>query len=136
MSGAARPINGDVNPRVVSNQLPDASAFGVAAAAGVLLCVGAALLGGHREAWDGSLYWIAAYPIGIGVGGVMGFLASNRPWRWGLTLMLAQAVTLAAMTLSFGLLPLGLILFSVMAIPPMLAAALGAWLRARFRPAA
>jgi len=125
-----------VNERVATSQLPDTSAFGMAAGAGVVLWVGAALLGGHREAWDGSLYWVAAYPIGIGVGGVMGFLASDRPWRWGLTLMLAQAVTLAATTFSFGLLPLGLILFSVMAIPPMLAAAFGAWLRARLRPAA
>jgi hypothetical protein len=124
-----------VNERVTSIQLPDTSAFAVAAAAGVVLWVGASLLGGRREAWDGSLYWAAAYPIGIGVGGVMGFLASNRPWRWGLTLMLAQAVTLAAMTFSFGLLPLGMILFSVMAIPPMLAAIFGAWLRTRVRPA-
>ena len=49
----------------------------------------------------------------------------------GVTIMIAQAVTLAITTLSFGLLPLGLILFGVLAVPSMLAAHLGAWLRLR-----
>jgi hypothetical protein len=107
------------------------AAYSIAAVGGVLLWVGASVLGGRREAWDSSLYWIVAYPASVALGGALGYLATDRPWRWGLTVMIAQAVTLAAMTFSFGLLPLGLILFSVLAVPPMLAARAGAWLRRR-----
>ena len=93
------------------------------------------MLSGRREAWDSALYWTVAYPMAVALGGAVGYLATDRPWRWGLTIMIAQAVTLAVTTLSFGLLPLGLVLFSVLAVPPMLAAHLGAWLRGRFGPA-
>lgn len=40
--------------------------------------------------------------------------------------MLAQAVTLAGLARDFGLLPLGLVLFGVLALPPMFAATLAA----------
>lgn len=110
-------------------------AYAIAAIAGACVWVAASVLSGRREAWDSSLYWTSAYPMAIVLGGVIGFLATDRPWRWGLTIMLAQALTLAVMTFSFGLLPLGLILFGVMAVPPMLAAHLGAWLRGRLGPA-
>jgi hypothetical protein len=111
------------------------AAYGTAAAAGAVLWVGATALGGRREAWDSSLYWTVAYPAGIVLGCVFGYLATERPWRWGLTLMIAQAITLAVMTFEFGLLPLGLIMFGVLAVPPMLAGLTGAWLRSRFNSA-
>ena len=107
------------------------TAYATAAAGGALLWVAASVLSGRREAWDSSLYWATVYPAGIAFSGVVGFMATDRAWRWGLTLMLTQAVTLAVMTPSFGLLPLGLILFGVLAIPTMVAATLGAWIRGR-----
>jgi hypothetical protein len=88
---------------------------------------------GRREAWDSSLYWAAAYPLAIALAGVLGYLAVERPWRWGLVIMLAQAVTLAAASNSFGLLPLGLVMFAVLAVPPMLVARLAAGVRTRSR---
>jgi hypothetical protein len=103
----------------------------VAGLAGVLLWLGTSALSGRREAWDSSLYWSVAYPLAIAIAGVLGYLATDRPWRWGLLIMLAQAVTLAAASSSFGLLPLGLILFAVLAVPPMLVARLAAGLRTR-----
>ena len=76
------------------------------------------LLTGRREAWDAAAYWTMAYPAGIVVSAVLGYLATDRAWRWGLVLMLAQAVTLAVLARDFGLLPLGLVLFGVLALPP------------------
>jgi peptidoglycan/LPS O-acetylase OafA/YrhL len=105
------------------------SAYLCAIAFGVVLWLGTAAASGRREAWDSSLYWTVAYPLSIAVAGALGYLAPQRPWRWGLTLMLAQAVTLAAASSSFGLLPLGLIMFGVLAVPPMLVARLTAGLR-------
>ena len=107
------------------------AAFGV----GVVVWLTASALGGRREAWDSPLYWTLAYPIGIVLAAAIGFLAPQSPWRWVLALMLAQAVTLAVMSNSFGLLPLGLVLFGILAVPPMFAASGGAWLRSRVAPA-
>lgn len=102
------------------------SALVIAGVAGVLLWTGTTLLTGRREAWDAAAYWTMAYPAGIVVSAVLGYLATDRAWRWGLVLMLAQAVTLAGLARDFGLLPLGLVLFGVIALPPMLAATLAA----------
>ena len=86
---------------------------------------------GTREAWDSSFYWTAAYPAAFAVAAVLGFLAPRRPWRWGLTLMLAQAATMAAAAADFSLLPVGLIVFAVLSVPLCAGAFLGALLQRR-----
>jgi hypothetical protein len=101
-------------------------AYGAAAVLGIALWMGAAAWTDRIEAWDSAFYWVAAYPAGLVVAAVLGFLAPDRPWRWGLTLMWAQAVALAFAASSFGLLPLGLILFGFLSLPPCGTAALGA----------
>ena len=106
-------------------------AFIVAAISGVILWVATTAVSGRREAWDSSLYWMVAYPVGVAVAGTLGYLAPERPWRWGLTLMLVQALALAVAASSFGLLPLGLIMFGILAAPPMGVAALAAAARRR-----
>ena len=58
-------------------------AYAFAAVAGALIWAGASVLSGRREAWDSSLYWTLGYPVAIASGGVIGYLATDRPWRWG-----------------------------------------------------
>ena len=111
--------------------LSNKPAYTIALVAGVSLWLATAAVSGRREAWDSSLYWSVAYPTGIAVAGILGFLAPDRPFRWGVALMLVQAVTLAITAASFGLLPLGLILFAILAVPPGGAAATGARMRRR-----
>jgi hypothetical protein len=69
--------------------------------------------------------------MSVVVAGTLGYLAPDRPWRWALALMLAQAVTLAIAASSFGLLPLGLIMFAVLALPPVGVATAAAGVRKR-----
>ena len=52
-------------------------------------------------------------------------------WRWGLAIMLAQAVTLAVTALDFSMLPFGLIVFSILALPLIGTAVLTAHLTRR-----
>jgi hypothetical protein len=106
-------------------------AYAVAIVGGAILWLGVTLISGKREAWDSSLYWAAAYPLAIVLAGGLGYWFPERPWRWGLTVMLVQAVVLVLASSSFGLLPLGLILFSVLAIPPIGLAQLAAKMRRR-----
>lgn len=113
------------------NVLSPRSAYVAAAVSGVALWGAATIVSGRTEAWDSPLYWVAAYPAGIVVSFVLGYLAPERPWRWAVTLMWCQAATLAVLASSFGLLPLGLILFGVLALPPAGAASVAGVLRRR-----
>ena len=97
--------------------LTNAQAYAIAAATGAGLWLAVMLMSGKREAWDSPLYWIAAYPAGIAVAGALGYFAPARPWRWSFALMSAQAATMVVAASSFGLLPLGLIMFAALALP-------------------
>jgi len=104
-------------------------AYVISVIGGVTLWLAATALGGRREAWDAAIYWTLAYPISMLIAGGLGYLVPDRPWRWGLTIMLAQALALAYVNNDFGLLPLGMMLFSVLALPPIGFAVLAGKLR-------
>jgi hypothetical protein len=102
---------------------------------GVLLWLGTMAISGRNEAWDSPLYWSAAYPLCIAIAGALGFIEPTRAWRWGLAIMLVQPVVMVlASGGGFSLLPLGLIMFAVLALPAVLGARIGAWV-ARHRAA-
>lgn len=92
-------------------------AYATAIAGGALLWLATSGISGKTEAWDASFYWMVTYPLSIGLAGVLGYWAPEKPWRWGLAVMLAQAVVLVVSGSDFSLLPLGLILFSILALP-------------------
>lgn len=69
--------------------------------------------------------------MSVCLAGGLGYCVPDRPWRWGLAVMLAQAVVLLFSGSGFGLLPLGLIIFSIIALPAIGAAALMAKFRSR-----
>jgi ABC-type microcin C transport system permease subunit YejE len=114
----------------VRHSLMSTSAAYVASAViGVLLWVTAGAWAGKREAWDSEVYWTAAYPVAFLLSVALGFLTPRRPWRWGLTLMVAQAVTMASLAADFSLLPLGVMIFAVLSVPLCAGAGLGAMLQ-------
>lgn len=104
----------------------------LAAGTGIALWLAASLISGRREAWDAGLYWSAAYPAAIVLSAVLGFRYPARPWRWPMVLFLGQFVGMLVRNGELGnLWPLGLLLFGVLAVPGVLAARFGAWLRTR-----
>jgi hypothetical protein len=111
---------------------PQNHLYAVALAAGSLLWLGAMAASGRNEAWDSPLYWQVAYPLCLASAAALAYRAPLRPWRWALALMLVQPVVMTLTSgSSFALLPLGLILFVLLALPAILAARFGAWLRLR-----
>lgn len=107
-------------------------AYLAAGVGGVMLWVLTSLLTENPEAWDSSLYWRLTYPFCILVSGFLGYRFPRRAWRWGLTIMVVQAVAMLLMSGgSFGLLPLGLLLFGILALPCMAVASLMAAVRRR-----
>lgn len=92
-------------------------AYGTAILGGSLLWLLGMLLGGRSEAWDSPVYWTVCYPAAFLLAVAISWQIPERAWRWGLAIMLAQAVVLAATAGDFSLLPLGLILFAILALP-------------------
>ncbi|HWQ38148.1 MAG TPA: hypothetical protein VNM24_05955 [Burkholderiales bacterium] len=106
-------------------------AWMVAIIGGAVLWSVATGVSGRREAWDSTLYWMVAYPLSICLAAGLGYWVPEKPWRWGLAVMLAQALVLIISKSDFSLLPLGLIVFSILALPAVGAAALMAKFRLR-----
>lgn len=107
------------------------SAYAVATIGGAILWLATAAISGRTEAWDSALYWPVAYPLAVGLAGYLGYRVPERPWRWGLAVMLAQAAMLLVSASDLSLWPLGLFLFSVLALPAIGLAQLTARIRLR-----
>ena len=104
----------------------------IALGGGASLWLGTMAVSGRNEAWDAPFYWSLTYPLCIVLAAVLAYAEPSRPWRWALAVMLVQpVVTTLTSGSSFGLLPLGLILFGILALPVMIGARIGAWLRRR-----
>ncbi|MBI5211556.1 MAG: hypothetical protein HY927_16425 [Elusimicrobia bacterium] len=111
-------------------------AGGLSAAAGVAVWVGICALAHRREAWDSGLYFKFGIPLLTLVTFLAGFLEPDRPWRWGAAVAAAQIAVAFVKNPTGGLLPLGVILFGVLAVPAILTAYVGAFLARRLRPRA
>jgi hypothetical protein len=103
----------------------------IAAMAGAGLWIVVAAVGGYAEAWDSPLYFPVGLPLAVVAAAVLGALAPRRAWRWGGWLMAGQGTALLVSVGPGSLLPLGLALFALLALPCMAAALFGAWLRRR-----
>lgn len=106
-------------------------AYIAATCGGAVLWLATMGISGRTEAWDSSLYWTIAYPLAICLAGAIAYRVPERAWRWGLAVMLVQAVVMAMAGSGFGLLPLGLLLFAILALPAIGLALLIARIRMR-----
>lgn len=102
-----------------------AGAF-VAGAAGWLM-LGAGRASG--EGWDNPLYFSLFMPLLIALAFLCGFLLPARPWRWSATMFGAQALVAFAANPTASLLPIGLVVFAVLAVPCLIAGHGGSRLR-------
>jgi hypothetical protein len=95
-------------------------------------------LTGRREAWDSELYFSLFFPLLLLLSAILGWLAPDRAWRWGLWMAGGQFLAMFADNPGGNLLPLGVITFGVLGgitgLPGVLAARLRARLDARQAP--
>ena len=84
-----------------------------------------------REPWDKLLYWQVSYPTLLLAAFLLGMAWRERPWRWALLLMAGQAIWALLVAVAQDgvptLLPLGLVMFAILAVPCVLAAYAGKW---------
>lgn len=101
--------------------------YGIAALSGIAVWVLVSTASGQREAWDSEWYFLVGIPVVCVVAAGLGYVQPNRPWRWGVAPILAQAVWMFT-TQGFGnLWPIGMVAFVVFAIPSVVTAWLGAF---------
>lgn len=62
----------------------------VSVAAGFCVWAGLSLIGGVREAWDATAYWLIGLPILPAVSGSAGYFLPVRVWRWPVFIGLGQ----------------------------------------------
>jgi hypothetical protein len=104
-------------------------AYVTAAVLGLLLWAAAAVAEMRVEPWDAPSYWTITYPAALALSGLLGFIFPERPWRWALTLMFMQLPVMSLGGSGSSLLPMGLILMAVLALPGIGLAYLCAWAR-------
>jgi hypothetical protein len=92
-------------------------------------------LGSRRKAWDDPFYWQLGYQLLLLAAFVLGLVWRERPWRWVVLLVAGQVAWSLALTLRDdgvpNLLPLGLVMFALLAIPCLFAAYAGRWVGER-----
>jgi peptidoglycan/LPS O-acetylase OafA/YrhL len=108
-------------------------AYIIAVVCGLAIWTSISAVSGTSEAWDSPLYFTYGVPASAMVSGVQGYIWPARPWRWPVVIMLSQALLAVAQNPTANLLPLGLIAFGLLAIPGLLTAYLGAFLRNKSR---
>jgi len=100
--------------------------YGIAFVSGMAVWILVCSYSGRREAWDSGLYFTVGIPVICLVAGVLGYVEPERPWRWGITPLIGQAVWMLVSQGVGNLLPLGLVVFGVFSTPSILTAIVGA----------
>ena len=93
----------------------------------------------RREAWDSMYYWKFGYPVLVGFSVAIGSFWPEKCLRLVLIMMIAQPVTMfvqgfwAGDRMSFSLLPIGLLLFALLALPGFAGAKFGTKIGAKLK---
>jgi hypothetical protein len=94
--------------------------------AGVAVWISIGSATGRSEAWDSGLYFSVGIPIVCLVSLAIALIEPERAWRWGVLPLVGQFVWMLATQGPGNLLPLGLVMFAVLSLPPVIAAWIGA----------
>ncbi|MEN5062427.1 hypothetical protein [Luteimonas sp. TWI1416] len=106
-------------------------ALSIAAIAGLALWSVVSLSSGGIEPWDAARYWTLACPAALLLSLALGIAFPVRGWVWGAVVMLAQLPVVIAVSGIGPLLAAGVVYTVLLALPAMLASAIGGWWRRR-----
>lgn len=109
------------------------SSLSIAVFAGLALWTAVSLSMGGGEPWDADRYWTLACPAALVLSLALGLAFPRRAWCWGAMVMLAQVPVVIAVSGIGPLLAAGVVYAAVLAVPAMLASALGGWCRRKLQ---
>ena len=102
---------------------------------GALIWGWVAVRGGRAEPWDAPEFWSSGYPAALLACAALGFVFPDRAWRWGLVVFAMLGVVMAGGAVRVGsglsMLPPGLVLLGILALPGIGLAALAGRVRHR-----
>jgi len=98
----------------------------IALVGGAAIWIAIAAVSGRREAWDSGIYFSLGMPLACLLSFILGIVEPVRSWRWGVTPFAGQFLALLLTQGVGNLLPLGVLVFAVLAIPAVVAARIGA----------
>ncbi len=110
--------------------------YGVAVGVGILVWMVVSMVSHKREAWDSQWYFMVGVPVVCVVSAILGYVEPNRSWRWGAAPLAGQFVWMLLTEGPGNLLPLGVIVFGILAIPSIITARFGALLGQKLARAA
>lgn len=110
--------------------------YGVAVVVGIIVWIVVSKVSHRREAWDSQWYFLIGTPAVCVVSAVLGFVEPSKPWRWGVAPLVGQFSWMLVTQGPGNLLPLGVIVFGVLAIPSIITAWLGALVKKKVAPVA
>ena len=99
---------------------------------GVIVWITVSNATGKREAWDSDAYFSLGMPAVCAASFVLGMIQPLRPWRWGVTPLIGQFLTMLVTQGVGNLLPLGIIVFGALSLPSILTARAGAFVRGKW----
>ena len=101
--------------------------YGLAVVTGIVVWVVVSTLSGRREAWDSQWYFLIGLPVVCVVSTAFGFIEPSRPWRWGIAPLIGQFFWMLLIQGPGNLLPLGVVVFGILSVPPVITAQIGAF---------
>lgn len=101
--------------------------YGSAVLVGIAVWIGVSSLSGRKEAWDSDSFFRIGMPVVCVASAVLGFLEPNKPWRWGVAPFVGQFVWMLLTQGPGNLLPLGVVVFGILSVPPIVTARMGAF---------
>jgi hypothetical protein len=101
--------------------------YGLAVVTGIVVWVVVSMVSGRREAWDSQLYFLIGIPVVCIMSAALGFVETNRPWRWGVAPLIGQFSWMLLTQGPGNLLPLGLVVFGILSVPSIMTAWIGAF---------
>jgi hypothetical protein len=110
----------------------DAWLYAIALVVGAAVWIVVSRATGRAEAWDSDAYFSLGIPVVCFAALLLGMVQPLHAWRWGVMPFVGQLVTLLASQGVGNLLPLGIIVFAILAVPGVLAARAGAFIRRKW----
>ncbi len=102
--------------------------YATAVIAGAGVWIGIGLVTGVREAWDSPLYFSVGMPVLFVATALLGAIEPTAPWRWGVVVVVPQAIIGAIQAPSLNLWPLSLVFLGILCGMFSLSSYAGAWL--------
>ena len=105
--------------------------FGLSVASGLVAWLAVGFVAGKKEAWDSSLYFVAAIPVMCVIAFAIAWRFPVRAWLWAFGIALGQSIGLLFAGGSFSLWPLTIVAMTILSIPQLAAALIGAGISKR-----